>query len=126
MYGWVSLIQAILYVQDQKLAHYLHMPQRATFRCQMWGCLVGSFVSIGVILWQFNVVDDLCNPKQKDLLTCPYHTTFFSTALIFGVVGPTRMYGQHGLYKGLMWSTLIGAGLTVIAWLFKKSYPQSK
>ena len=74
-YGWVALVQALLYVQDQKLAHYLHVPPRATFRAQMWGCLVGSFVTLGVINWQMSAVPDLCVPGQKDLLTCPYYVS---------------------------------------------------
>lgn len=28
IYGWIALVQALLYVQDQKLAHYLHVPPR--------------------------------------------------------------------------------------------------
>jgi len=75
IYGWVALIQALLYVQDQKLAHYLHLPPRATFRAQMAGCLVGSFITLGIINWQMNVVPDLCTPGQKDLLTCPYYVS---------------------------------------------------
>jgi len=75
IYGWIALVQAILYVQDQKLAHYLHLPPRATFRAQMIGCLVGSFVSLGVINWQMSAVPDLCVPGQKDLLTCPYYVS---------------------------------------------------
>jgi hypothetical protein len=91
IYGWVgesfssgqecskadspALIQALLYVQDQKLAHYLHVPPRATFRAQMLGCLLGSFVSIGIINWQMAAIPDLCQPGQKDLMTCPYYVS---------------------------------------------------
>jgi hypothetical protein len=86
IYGWIALVQALLYVQDQKLAHYLHLPPRATFRAQMLGCLIGSFVSLGMINWQMSVVPDLCVPGQKDLLTCPYYVsrslTFIGLILI--------------------------------------------
>lgn len=30
IYGWIALVQALLYVQDQKLAHYLHLPPRVS------------------------------------------------------------------------------------------------
>lgn len=75
IYGWIALVMALLYVQDQKLAHYLHVPPRATFRCQMLGCLLGSLVSIGIINWQMAVIPDLCVPGQKDLMTCPYYVS---------------------------------------------------
>lgn len=123
VYGWISLVQALLYIQDQKLAHYLHVPPQATFRAQMWGCLVGGFITIAVINWQMAIVKDLCSPTQSNLLTCPYYTTFFSSALLFGVIGPRRVYGSHGLYRYLMFAFLVGAALTVIAWLVKRRWP---
>ncbi|ORX36938.1 OPT oligopeptide transporter protein-domain-containing protein [Kockovaella imperatae] len=125
IYGWVALIQALLYVQDQKLAHYMHVPPRATFRAQMWGVLIGTFVTLGVINWQMSVVPDLCVPGQKDLLTCPYYTTFFSSALLFGVLGPKRVYGSKGLYKNLLWAFFVGAALTIIASLAKRKWPKN-
>jgi len=50
-------------------------------------------------------------------------TTFFSSAILFGVVGPERVYGTSGLYKNLMFAFLVGAGLTVIAWAVKRRWP---
>ncbi|WVQ83359.1 OPT family small oligopeptide transporter [Cryptococcus sp. DSM 104549] len=123
LYGWVALVMALLYIMDQKLAHYLHIPPRATFRVQMWGVFVSSVVSIGVISWQFIAIPDLCMPGQKDLMTCPYYTTFYSSALLFGVVGPERMYGKDGLYKWTMMAFLAGFLATVGAWLLKKWRP---
>lgn len=125
IYGWIALVQALLYVQDQKLAHYLHVPPRATFRAQMLGCLIGSLVTIGVINWQMEAVPDLCVPGQKDSLTCPYYTTFFSSALLFGVIGPTRVYGSNGLYKNLLWAFFVGAAGTLVVSLAKKRWPKN-
>ncbi|WWD00471.1 OPT family small oligopeptide transporter [Kwoniella sp. B9012] len=123
LYGWVSLSMTLLYVLDQKLAHYLHLPPRATFRAQMWGCTISSFISIAIINWQFKAIPDLCMPGQKDLMTCPYYTTFYSSALLFGVVGPERMYGSLGLYKHTLWGFLAGAVLVAMAWAAKKRWP---
>ncbi|WVF69938.1 OPT family small oligopeptide transporter [Kwoniella sp. CBS 6097] len=123
LYGWVSLSMALLYVQDLKLAHYLHISPRATFRAQMAGCLVSSLVSLGVINWQFKVIPDLCQVGQKDLMTCPYYTTFYSSALMFGVVGPQRMYGTHGLYRHTLWGFPAGALLVLLAWWASKRWP---
>nr|XP_019047282.1 OPT family small oligopeptide transporter [Kwoniella bestiolae CBS 10118]OCF26212.1 OPT family small oligopeptide transporter [Kwoniella bestiolae CBS 10118] len=123
LYGWVSLGMALLYVLDQKLAHYLHLPPRATFRAQMWGCTISSFISIAILNWQFKAIPDLCQPGQKDLMTCPYYTTFYSSALLFGVVGPQRMYGSLGLYKHTLWGFLAGAVLVAMAWAAKKRWP---
>ncbi|WVQ97983.1 OPT family small oligopeptide transporter [Kwoniella sp. CBS 9459] len=122
LYGWVSLSMALLYIQDLKLAHYLHISPRATFRAQMWGCLVSSLVSLIVINWQFKVIPDLCQVGQKDLMTCPYYTTFYSSALMFGVVGPQRMYGAHGLYRHTLWGFPVGALSVLLAWLASKRW----
>ncbi|WRT64852.1 OPT family small oligopeptide transporter [Kwoniella shivajii] len=123
LYGWVSLSMALLYILDQKLAHYMHIPPRATFRAQIWGCLISSLISLAVMNWQFQAIPDLCMPGQKDLMTCPYYTTFYSSALLFGVVGPERMYGSLGLYKNTLWGFFAGAALVVIAWAVKKRWP---
>ncbi|WWC67840.1 OPT family small oligopeptide transporter [Kwoniella pini CBS 10737] len=125
LYGWVSLYQALLYILDQKLAHYLHLPPRATFRAQMWGVIISSFVSLAIINWQFEAIPDLCVPGQKDLMTCPYYTTFYSSALLFGVVGPRRMYGSLGLYKNTLWGFFAGFALVFLAWVAKKRWPNN-
>jgi hypothetical protein len=41
----------------------------------MLGCLLGSLVSIGIINWQMSAIPDLCQPGQKDLMTCPYYVS---------------------------------------------------
>ncbi|OCF37395.1 OPT family small oligopeptide transporter [Kwoniella heveanensis BCC8398] len=125
LYGWVSLSMALLYVQDLKLAHYLHISPRATFRAQMWGCLISSLVSLVVVNWQFKAIPDLCRVGQKDLMTCPYYTTFYSSALMFGVVGPQRMYGNHGLYRHTLWGFPAGTALVMMAWWARKRWPSS-
>ncbi|WVR04578.1 OPT family small oligopeptide transporter [Kwoniella sp. DSM 27419] len=121
MYAWVALVMALLYCQDQKLAQYLHIPPRATFRAQMLGCLISSLVSLAVINWQFKVIPDLCEAGQKDLMTCPYYTTFYSSALLFGVVGPGHINVPVIIYGTLYFApynwSFVWAGIPP-AWFF--------
>jgi hypothetical protein len=42
-----------------------------------------------------------------------------------GVIGPTRQFGPHALYKPELYALVVGAVLPIPFWLWQRRYPQS-
>ena len=126
VFGTVAPDQAVLFASDLKLGHYLKVPPRTMFAAQIWATFWGTLVSIGVNAWQNANIKDICQPQQKDGFTCPGTNSFFTGAVIWGVVGPRRLFGNGGLYNPLQWGFLVGALLPIPVWLLARKYPKMR
>lgn len=115
--------QAQNYISDQKLGHYVKIPQRAMFRAQLLSVFVSSFIGLAVINFQIENFEDYCTPTQAQKFTCPSARTFFSASILWGVIGPKRVFG--GLYPILQYCFLIGFLLAFPCILIKKYGPKS-
>ncbi|KAJ4845329.1 hypothetical protein Tsubulata_033065 [Turnera subulata] len=128
-YGYISMAQALGFVQDFKLGHYMKIPPRAMFIAQLAGTLVASTVYFGATWWLLKSVEHICNP---DLLpegspwTCPGDDVFYNASIIWGVIGPLRMFTKLGVYPELNWFFLIGTLAPVPIWLLSRKYPEKK
>ncbi|KAK6462456.1 OPT oligopeptide transporter protein-domain-containing protein [Scheffersomyces coipomensis] len=111
--------QADNYISDQKMAHYVKIPPRALFRCQMLAVLIQSFISYGVINFTIDSIKDYCQPFNKQKFTCPGTSTFYTASVLWGVIGPKRVFG--GLYPVLKYCFLAGF-LMAIPCIFIKKY----
>jgi OPT family oligopeptide transporter len=80
-WGHMTIVQAIWFTSDFKLGHYMKIPHRPMFWCQIVGTVVAGTVQIGVQAWMFSNIEDLCSADQRDGFTCP-GTTVFGTASI--------------------------------------------
>lgn len=112
--------QAQTYVFDQKLAHYSKIPPMAIFRGQMVATILQVFVSLGVINWSLSNVELLCQSGQPQRFVCPGENTFFSASVLWGVIGPKRVF--NGLYPILQWCFLIGTLLPFPCILIKRRF----
>ncbi|ODQ79362.1 hypothetical protein BABINDRAFT_161768 [Babjeviella inositovora NRRL Y-12698] len=121
-YGYNINGQAQNYVSDQKLAHYAKISPMAIFRGQLMATIVQCFVVLGVVNWMLSNVKDFCQPHQGQKFTCPNETTFYSSSIFWGVIGPKKVFS--GLYPILQWCFLIGALLPIPCVLFKKYGPK--
>ncbi|KAK4744442.1 hypothetical protein SAY87_010754 [Trapa incisa] len=128
-YGYISMSSALSFVNDFKLGHYLKIPPRSMFTAQMVGTLVATTSYFGTAWWLLSSVENIC---RTDLLpkgspwTCPGDNVFYSASIIWGVVGPRRMFVDLGVYPQLYWFFLIGLFSPVIPWLLKLRFPNSK
>ncbi|KAK9478474.1 OPT oligopeptide transporter protein-domain-containing protein [Lipomyces japonicus] len=113
--------QAESYISDQKIAHYAKIPPRAVFRGQMLTTFLQCFMSIAVVNWQIDNIDNLCDPRQSQRFTCPGPRTYYSASVTWGVIGPKRMF--QGLYPTLQWCFLIGAVTTIPFIILRKYFP---
>lgn len=112
--------QAQNYITDQKMGHYLRIAPRALFRVQMLSVFVSSFVSLGTLNLAFNTITDYCLPTQPQKFTCPSSRTFFSASVLWGVIGPKKVFG--GLYPVLQYCFLIGFLLAFPCLALKKYF----
>lgn len=98
--------QADNYISSQKTAHYTQVPPVPLFRGQLISTVVQCFVSLGVINWLWANIEGICTPDQKQHFYCNGTITFYSSSVIWGVIGPKRVFG--GLYPVLKYCFLIG------------------
>jgi OPT family oligopeptide transporter len=80
-WGYVTMTQALQFTSDFKLGHYMKIPHRPMFWCQIVATVIAGTVQLGVQAWMFSNVKDLCSPTQPDGFICP-STTVFGTASI--------------------------------------------
>ena len=80
-WGYITMTQALGFTGDFKLGHYMKIPPRPMFVCQVVATVVAGTVQLAVQSWMFSNVEDICSPTQKDGFICP-STTVFGTASI--------------------------------------------
>ncbi|KAK9385885.1 OPT oligopeptide transporter protein-domain-containing protein [Lipomyces mesembrius] len=107
VYGWNVDAQAESFVGDQKLGHYAKIPPRALLRCQLLATIIQTFVTIGALEVLLNSFPDLCSYSQPNKFFCAFPHSLFTATLVWGVVGPSRVFNT--LYPMLKWAFLIGA-----------------
>lgn len=57
--------------------------------------------------------------------TCPNGQVFFTASIIWGAIGPARMFSPGSVYSALTWFFLIGAILPIFTWLAARRWPKS-
>ncbi|KAG8851135.1 hypothetical protein FRB96_009476 [Tulasnella sp. 330] len=124
-YGSMAMAQAVTFTSDMKLGHYLKVPPRVTFCAQLSAAILAGTVQLGVQAWMFSNIPGMCGAKQSSGFICPRIKTFGTASIIWGVVGPHRMFSPGALYSGLLWFFLVGALLPVGSYLLAKKYPKS-
>jgi len=124
-YGYVTTAHTLTFAQDLKLAHYTHIPPRITFVAQCVATLVSTFVAVGIVNYQLGI-EDVCEPFQKDKFTCPGINTFFTASVLWGTLGPKRMYGLGSIYSGLVSCFGIGFVLPFVFYFLQKRFTSLK
>ncbi|XP_052196963.1 oligopeptide transporter 7-like isoform X2 [Diospyros lotus] len=127
--GQMSLKQGIIFLQDFKLGHYMKIPPRTMFMAQVVGTLLSVLAHLVTSWWLMGTIPDLCN---RDLLppgspwTCPSDHVFYDASVIWGLIGPRRIFGDLGYYSSVNWFFLAGALAPVLVWLAQKAFPDQQ
>lgn len=124
-FGYITNNQAITFAQDMKLGHYMKVAPRIMFSAQFVATIWGSLVQICVLKWAQGNIKDICEPHQKSHFTCPGSRVFFNASVIWGVIGPQRMFSSGQMYNKVMYFFLLGALLPIVNWLILKKWPNS-
>lgn len=124
-FGYISMYQGLFFIQDLKLGHYMKVPPRVTFSAQMVACLWTSIVQICVMNWALGAISDVCSQTQVNHFSCPNGRVFFNASIIWGVIGPMRIFSPGQMYSNMMWFWLAGAALPVIIYFGARAFPRS-
>jgi OPT family oligopeptide transporter len=84
--------QAVGFSADFKLGHYMKIPPRVMFTGQVVAAFISCFVVLIVQQWMFSNITDFCTPDQVDGFSCPGMGTFATASMIWGGVGPSRLF----------------------------------
>lgn len=118
----MTCAHALHFSKDLKLAHYVKIPPRHTFTAQIVATFVSSFVATSILNFQMSL-PDVCTPTQKNHYTCPGVNTFFTAAVMWGTVGPKKVFGSGGLYTALLVGFPIGVVVPLVVYFVKKRFP---
>ena len=88
---------AIGYSGDQKFGHYMKIPPRLLFSAQVIATTITTLSGIVAQHWAMNNIPDICSPHQKDSFTCPYINLFNTGSIIWGGIGPRRIFSPGAL-----------------------------
>lgn len=98
---------------------------RVTFTAQVSACLWSCIVQVAVFNWALGSIDGICDADQPNNYTCPGASVFFTASVVWGVIGPGRIFGPGGIYSSLQYYWLLGAALPVITWFAARRFPRS-
>ncbi|KAI6022279.1 OPT oligopeptide transporter protein-domain-containing protein [Pisolithus microcarpus] len=124
-WGYITMTQALTFAADFKLGHYMKIPPRKMFWCQIVAAMVAATTQLGVQSWMFSNIPDMCSQDQKDGFTCPYTEVFGTASIIWGVVGPALQFSSGQRYHSLLYFFIVGAIAPAIPWLLMKRWPHS-
>ncbi|CAA0814028.1 Oligopeptide transporter 1 [Striga hermonthica] len=128
-YGYISMSQALGFVSDLKLGQYMKIPPKSMFIVQLVGTIVASTVCFSTAWWLLSSVDNICNTallKDGSPWTCPGDEVFYNASIIWGVIGPLRMFAGQGVYGAMNWWFLVGLVAPVPVYLLGRKYPHKK
>ncbi|KAF8577798.1 OPT oligopeptide transporter [Ramaria rubella] len=124
-WGYITMAQALTFTADFKLGHYMKIPPRPMFWCQVIATIIAGTVQLGVQAWMFSNIPEMCSPTQKNGFICPSTEVFGTASIIWGVIGPANQFSKGQLFYALTYFFLIGTILPVIPWLIVKKWPNS-
>ncbi|KAI0662504.1 OPT oligopeptide transporter [Cubamyces menziesii] len=124
-YGFVPMYQTLFFMNDLKIGHYMKIPPRVMFMCQLVASTLACFICVGVQQWQFGHITDMCLPTQKDGFVCNDVSTFATASIIWGGIGPRRLFGPGAMYNWVLYFFLIGALLPIPFYFLARRYPLS-
>ena len=84
--------QAVAFAGDLKLGHYMKIPPRMMFSIQMISTVVACVWVMLIQNWMVSNIVDLCSHNQSQGFVCPGTTTFATSSVVWGAVGPSRMF----------------------------------
>ncbi|OIT27693.1 PREDICTED: oligopeptide transporter 6-like [Nicotiana attenuata] len=129
VYGYISMSQALSFVYDFKLGHYMKIPPRAMFMAQMLGTFISIIIYTITAWWLMDTIPNLCDISvlpDNSPWQCPMDRVFYDASVIWGLIAPLRIFGPLGVYPNVNWFFLGGAIAPVLVWLAHKAFPKQK
>ncbi|KAF9921304.1 hypothetical protein FBU30_008702 [Linnemannia zychae] len=126
-YGYIVNVQALNFVADLKLGHYMKIPPQSMFLVQIISSVVACSINLGTATWLMKTKPNICTDAAYPF-TCRSTRTFYSASVIWGAIGPARVFGHvdGALYSPVQFGFLIGAVLPLIFWCASKKFPKAQ
>jgi len=124
-WGYMFAANGLQYLMDMKVGHYMKVPPRSLFRAQLFAVIWLSIVQVATFNWMLGALPQVCTPDQPQGFTCAGATTFFNASVIWGLIGPRRLFGVGATFAWVNWFWLIGFVCPLITWLIARRYPKS-
>jgi len=93
VYGTIMTKQSLDFSGHLKLGHYMKVPPRIMFLAQTTATTISCFVVVAVQRWALNNIKGVCETGQENGFTCPSSKVFAEASLLYGGVGPSRLFG---------------------------------
>ena len=93
---------------------------------QFIGTIIAGTINLAVAWWLLGSIKNICHEEllsPNSPWTCPGDRVFFDASVIWGLVGPRRIFGPLGNYGALNWFFVAGAAGPIIVWLLHKAFP---
>ncbi|KAM3509506.1 hypothetical protein MY11210_006277 [Beauveria gryllotalpidicola] len=124
-YGYVTCAHALTFANDLKIAHYVKIPPRVTFAGQILATLLSTIVCTGILKFQMDI-KKVCTADAPMRFLCPGPNTFFTASVLWGTIGPIRVFGKDGQYRWLLLGFPVGIFLVLMVWSLKKAMPNNR
>ncbi|KAF9388683.1 hypothetical protein CPB97_000628 [Podila verticillata] len=123
-YGYIVNYQALNFVSDLKLGHYMKIPPRTMFMAQLVSAIISCIINLGTAVWLIETRPNVCTQAGYPF-TCRSTKTFYSASVIWGAIGPARVFGSKdgALYSPVQWGFVVGILLPLVFWLAAKKFP---
>ncbi|KAF4583015.1 small oligopeptide transporter, OPT family [Ophiocordyceps camponoti-floridani] len=124
-YGYISMSQALYFAQDLKLGHYMKVPPRVMFSSQLVASIWSATLQICVLNWALRNIPEVCTVTQPNNYSCPNSRVFYTASIVWGVIGPARIFSHGATYASLRWFWLVGTFTPVATWMLARRWPKS-
>lgn len=99
------------------------------FLFQVLGTVIAAIVHLLTAWWLIDTVPNICHREllpSRGPWTCPGDHVFYDSSVIWGLIGPRRIFGNLGHYSAINWFFLAGAIAPFIVWLAHKAFPDKQ
>lgn len=123
-FGSNVTLEAIALSSALKIGHYSKLPPRIVFCSQIVATALSCIIAMAVLQFQLSI-EGVCTPDAPFRFTCRNVQPFRNTAVIWGNVGPSRLFGVGSLYSRSLAAFAAGPAVVLIFWALRKRFPKS-
>ncbi|KAF7904011.1 hypothetical protein EAF00_001345 [Botryotinia globosa] len=124
-YGYNSVEHGLDFAQDLKLGQYMKIPPRVLFVGQVYASVLATAIQTGVLRWMLGHIPNLCSSKNTQRFTCAGSKVGYNASLIWGTIGPQRMFQAGQTYNSIIYFFLIGLVVSIAVYFIYRRYPNS-
>lgn len=129
LYGLNIQSYALEFISELKMAHYMKIAPKSMFIAQITGTIISSLVGYATSWWLLSSVENICVPERLPKgspWTCPGMNYTYAASIVWGAIGPQRIYFPNGQYSKQFYFFLIGLIGPLIIWGASKFFPEKE